>query len=810
MNEQGFSLETTTVVVPNVTPTSIAPYRIALIGECPCEADIENLQPFTGPSGGFLDVMLSNCGISRASCFVGNIAQVRPPNNEIFHFKWDGIEIQSGLNQLRKDLQAYQPNLCVLMGKTAITAALGRAVEPSDYRGSLFKCDRIDSPFYGFKFLCTVHPAYVLRDYSVMPLFAFDLKRAREEGEYPDLRVPLRNLLIHLTADEIINRLDAITEHHEVSIDIEGTIETGMSCLAISIDPLESFCIVFGRYSIDEEARIYRALNRVFRDPTIGKCLQYGLYDRMVLAYRYGLLIRGVTNDTLVKSWEIHSELPKGLGTLGSIWTKEPYYKGDRKSDSREVFHQYNCKDSAMTLEISRAMDGSLSGKPLEHYHFNMALQDPLLYMQLQGWNFDKALADQKSLEIKLAKSECLARITTHIGMPLNPNSPKQVAHLLYDLKGLPKQFKKKNGRNTTSVTTDTGALLTLGKDHRDPVLFEILLYRKLGKLEDVTHAQLDKDGRMRCSYNLVGTVTGRISCSTSATGSGFNLQTVTKKLRCLFRADPGYHLFQCDLSGADGWTVAAHCLNQGDSTMWDDYRFGLKPAKIVAAMKEFGREVNQCSREELAKICKNVDQDGWLYFGCKRVQHGTNYSLGKLTMASQIMKDSYKFLGKPIYMDPNMCLQLQGLYLSRYPGVPLWQNWVKRQVLEKGQMTSASGHIRKLFGRRRNGRDVDHETYREALAEEPQANTTEVTNIALYKLWNDMENRRGNTFRIKPVHQVHDALIGQFLIEETDWAIPKIKSYFNNPITIANTTLVIPFEMGVGPSWGDLTGVNI
>ena len=90
-----------------------------------------------------------------------------------------------------------------------------------------------------------------------------------------------------------------------------------------------------------------------------------------------------------------------------------------------------------------------------------------------------------------------------------------------------------------------------------------------------------------------------RVSCSTSATGSGFNLQTVTKALRVLFKADPGYHLFQCDLSGADGWTVAAHSAALGDSTMLDDYLGGLKPAKLIALFHE-KPQCGKLTREDL------------------------------------------------------------------------------------------------------------------------------------------------------------------------------------------------------------------
>jgi DNA polymerase I-like protein with 3'-5' exonuclease and polymerase domains len=57
---------------------------------------------------------------------------------------------------------------------------------------------------------------------------------------------------------------------------------------------------------------------------------------------------------------------------------------------------------------------------------------------------------------------------------------------------------------------------------------------------------------------------------------------------------------------------------------------------------------------------------------------------------------------------------------------------------------------------------------------------------------------------RIQPLHQVHDSLIGQFKFEDKDWAISKLKEYFNNEIQIAKTKLTIPFAGTYGPNWGD------
>jgi DNA polymerase I-like protein with 3'-5' exonuclease and polymerase domains len=527
------------------------------------------------------------------------------------------------------------------------------------------------------------------------------------------------------------------------------------------------------------------------------------------------MLIRNVKEDTMLKSWEIYPELSKGLATQTSIWTREPFYKFERKSDSAETLYKYCIKDSCVTIECNRAQDQALNGLGLRHYRFNMELLSPLLYMELRGLRYDSVSARDELATCNAALAECASRLNLRSGSELRGKggslSPQRLKKVLYQEKGYPEQ---KSGRGPTAkVTTDVEALLNLARKFpHDSFISDILLHRKLESVHETLEIQSDPDGRVRCGYNLVGTETGRLTCYTSPTGSGANLQTITKKLRRFYLADDDHWMFQCDLSGADGWTVAAHCLRHGDGTMWDDYQYGLKPARIIALMYEHGSEITKCSREELKERCKEIDDDGWLYFACKRIQHASNYGVQERTVSRQIMVDSYKITGTPVYVDNATCAALQRLYFVRYPGVYMWHHWAKREVVEGRNLTSASGHTRTFFGRRRSwdsrsrSFDADHETWKEFLADEPQENTTYATMLALYKLWNDPENRvEGGKLKVEPLHTVHDSLIGQFHKSITPWALDKIRNAFANTLRIANTELVIPFEGHYGISWGNL-----
>lgn len=789
--------------MPHAEPTS---YHIAIIGEAPGEHEENYGVPFVGPSGQHLDRELRGVGIERNRCFVGNVCQVRPPSNNIGLFDWNGSEIQDGLKQLNEDLALFNPNLCLLLGNTPLRAGLNPSAKVTDWRGSLFVGR--DAPFIGRKCLPSLHPAFVLREFSGNPLFRFDLQRARQEGESPFLQLPERELITNYDAATLCHIMDTWNAGLRCSIDIEGGIN-GWPCVSICARPTKSITIAWGKFDGSSHARVLQSFARLMARQDVPKVLQNSLYDNFVLSYAFGIPIRNVVEDTMLKQWEIYCELPKGLGTICSIWTREPFYKSDRKSDDGETFFRYCAKDSAVTLEACNAMDSAFPDLAAQqHYRKNVEMLNPLLFMELRGIRYDQEHVRQNlqgtTKELQEVGEALRKAAGTELRGAKGSLSAQRLAKVLYSEKGYPPQFAKEKGRKTEKLTTDVEAILNLRKKlPGDEFLNGILQHRHLEGILETLSIKPDSDGRVRCGYNVVGTETGRLTCYTSPTGAGANLQTITKKLRVNYIADPGYDFFQCDLAGADGWTVAAHCQRLGDPTMLQDYYAGLKPARILALLYELGADVNLLDRDSLRNACRAVDPDGWLYFASKRVQHGTNYMMGIPTMQTQVMKDSYKLSGTPIYMEHSDCRKLQELYFSRYPGIRRWHQWSESKLVADGTLTSASGHTRVFFGRR-FGKDI-HETVKEFLADEPQQNTTWATNLAMLRLWNDPDNRRNDgSLIIEPLHQVHDALCGQWPVSAREWAKTKVRSYFQNELAIAGVKITIPFEGAYGPSWGE------
>ena len=883
------------VLVPNIFPTRPVTRRIALIGECPGKDDVAFGKPFLGPSGRFLAALLSRAGMSIDDCYRGNVSQYMPPGGfDTSLFNWSSDEIQHGLYQLGLDMTEFKPNIVVLMGNLPLKAAKDpQTAHPlkqnafrfktGNWRGSLF-LGVANGPFVNLKCLSTYHPAYCLRAYDDTPMLQFDLRKAVRESSSSLLNLPQRTFEVSLTAEQQITRLREIRAQRRCcAIDIEGGIDT-MSCISFATSAIEAFIVPFytkdGTYVSTPE--VWRELALTLEDENVPKILQNSLYDRFVLHYSYGIRVRGVVHDTMLKHWELYSELEKSLGVQTSIYTDEPYYKGDRKVIDDKTFFEYCCRDSAVTLEISDKVGQMLTGTSAQHYQFNMEMLNPLLYMELRGIRYDiQRAADRraellKQMFVAQAKLNALTgfgfawntlnEITNHakntfytkdgkrpykeheqtvfrysellqqrapdlatIGeledlceVSLNVNSSKQFQSYLYETLKLPVQMSQERDPSKRHVTSDYEALLNLSRwcvQSKYELGFQVcqaaIELRSLETRSGMLSISADRDGRIRCGYNLVGSNTGRITCYESPTGSGYNLQTIpnyTKESeapggvlgdRDLFLSDDGYYIFQCDLSGADGWTVAAYSAMLGDTSMLDDYRAGIKPYARLA-LKIVGRpEAEWTDRTALRSYLEGYKLEPIPKLMAKRVQHGGAYLEGGLTISRNVLKDSE---GK-VYISPKEGDALKQWYLTRYWGITKWHNWVSTHLAQRPVLTAASGQVRQFFGR-------PDDVLTKAVAFEPQANTTYATNLAAYRLWNDLDNRilsnsmgckENIRLRIEPLHQVHDALIGQFRIEVTTWAVGKIKSYFNNPLTIAGQQITIPFEGAYGNSWGNL-----
>ena len=260
-------------------------------------------------------------------------------------------------------LSQSKPNLIIALGNTASWAVLGKT-GISDLRGCVQMSKRLN-----IKVLPTFHPASVLRNWPQRPTVIADLKKAKHEVEFPEVRRIERWITAHDSRNNIRITLDEIEKWlsqpaDEYAIDIEsghalyskaerGRMTPGMlrminsqiSMVGFARNPHEALVIpLMTRDSPDlcywpdevQETQAWKYILWGLKRP-IPKTFQNGLYD-MGRFLAHGLVPAMCRRDTMIHHHAIFPELPKALGFLGSVYTKEIAWKG--MYDNRDSLKQ--------------------------------------------------------------------------------------------------------------------------------------------------------------------------------------------------------------------------------------------------------------------------------------------------------------------------------------------------------------------------------------------------------------------------------------------------------------------------------------
>jgi DNA polymerase I-like protein with 3'-5' exonuclease and polymerase domains len=320
-----------------------------------------------------------------------------------------------------------------------------------------------------------------------------------------------------------------------------------ISCISFSSDPKLAISIPFlDRYrhdywSVHQEMEMWETIARLLANPTSLKINQNILFDMFMLLYRMGIHTKGPVADTMVAFNLMYVDFKKGLDVITSLYTREPYYKDEGKiwrNPFRDMtsFWRYNAKDAACALEAWLAMEPELrSGGYRATHDETVAMYDPLLFMMVRGLRVDNSRLAEARDRLKLDLQHKMDSLREIADFPFNALSPKQCQQYFYIHKGARPYVSPKTGQ----VTTDDLALARLWRRHHWPEIKLVQEIRTLNKLGgtyyDVT---LDKDNRLRGSYNPRGTWTGRLSSSETVFGTGLNLQNLDPSFKAFIVPD--------------------------------------------------------------------------------------------------------------------------------------------------------------------------------------------------------------------------------------------------------------------------------
>lgn len=439
----------------------------------------------------------------------------------------------------------------------------------------------------------------------------------------------------------------------------------------------------------------------------------------------------------------------------------------------------YNGLDTCVTAEVLDVLLPQLDNHTAATYRFSKSLQGPLLEMRLRGVRIDERRKAEVIDEYHESLDRLEAQLEKIIGDGLgvwefNWRSNRDLHHVFYDVMGIPPI--RRGGR----ATVDRNALEKLESYFSaQQIVKHLLLMRDLMKKISMLRTEIDPDGRMRTSYNIAGTTTGRLSSSFSEFGTGTNLQNIEESLRSVFIADPGHKLAYIDAQQGESYCVGAIEWNLfHDGAYLDACESGdlhTTVAKLIwPALPWVGElEADKALAEE--PFYRHYSRR----FMCKKIGHGTNYAGRPRTLAGQAK------------VELHLVEEFQPKYFKAFSAHLRWHAAVERQLREFGYLVSLTGRKRWFFGRRN-----DDSTLREAIAYDPQGSLADILNRGMLEVW----KQRSCTLLM----QIHDAILVQYPEEREDDLIPIIRDELSIRIDLERGRgLVIPYGVSTGWNWG-------
>lgn len=688
----------------------LAPYRsgsphatIALVGEAPGAEEERAGGAFVGKAGQLLTELLTHGGIYRHECYIDNVFQFRPLQNNIKPFldpsgknPKESPEFHEAKEALKVRLLATTANVIVAFGNTALYTLCGKN-NISKQRGSILESTLLP----GRKVIPCIHPSAALREYLFRYYIVNDLKRAAEQAAFPEIKLLERELHLDPTEADVVTFLEYCHTRKQVAYDIEVR---GMELSHLAIAPRAdlAMCIPFVNgqedyWAPDQELLVLRKIAELLENQKVEKIGQNLSFDATFLYTKYGI-IGSPLQDTMIASGILYPDFPKGLDFLVSMYCSgEPYYKDDGKEwfknpfGGEKQFRRYNAMDAATLMEIFPAQVEELKRQGnWETYKRQKRLLHPLVYAGNKGIRMDieamatAAIACTKKMDALQAELDKLA------GRELNANSPKQLKEYFYIEKKL--RAYTKHG----SITVDDKALNRIAtKGYKEAsIILELRKERKMrGTYYEMT---LDPDNRLRCSFNPVGTAQGRISSSKTIRGTGANLQNQPWQMNALMLADNDCILVNQDLGQAENRVVA---FVSGERKMISAFENGIDIHKQTASM------IYEIPVDEVTD-----QQRDW----GKRANHGLNYDLG------------YRSFALYYQITEGEARHIVERYHKIYPGVREWHATVREELSRSGKtLTSCFGRKRTFLER------WGHDLFKVAYSYIPQSTIAELMNTS-------------------------------------------------------------------------------
>lgn len=726
--------------VPGVGPVGGA--KLMIIGEAPGKDEDQYRRPFVGPTGELLDELLEAAGIQRDECYVTNVVKYQPPGNDFKRLHEIGVSLPEQQSKLLQEIRRVQPNCILALGDKALQATTGKS-GINNYRGSILS-SKDGLP----KVVSTFHPSNLLYQkgrgvkgkglfkYSWKYIMIADMIRAKEQSLFREHKVPER--ILHVCRDSL--QLYRFLKQHEhltkSSVDIES-LNCVPACVGISFNKYEAISVpLFTKFngikisdtSITDTVERWRLLGEFLaKTRIIGHNFKY---DEEKL-YRLGLRCGDLFADTLSLEHTLNPELPsKKLFVISSIRTEEPYYKDEGSEfnpakDSIDQLLLYNGKDCCITHEVWEDQDHELTefmeiSPKIHEFYYGYVTKLHKFYLEMERTGMKVDLEAKHELKKKYTKKheELQDNFVRLIGKKVNVNSYKKLASLMYDEMHFP--FRGDTGEDTIVQLITNSVHDDLRVDFGNTVIDD----RRVRKsISSYINARPDYDGRMRTSYYITGTETGRSTTNSlkqpvrpeKLCWSSHGLTKhgeIGRDIRTMLVPDDGYVFLAMDKSQAEARVVAVLCEDWELLNAFGKIDLHRRTAGVVFDMVDSIELQEYCSNPEVDEIGKD---SGERFVG-KKTRHSGNYDIGVETFHKDVSSEARKAGIRLDFSEYKAGKALEKFHEASPKIRGIFHRDVKRIIEQTRTLVNPFGRVRRFLDR------MDHKIYREAYAFIPQS----------------------------------------------------------------------------------------
>ena len=451
-----------------------------------------------------------------------------------------------------------------------------------------------------------------------------------------------------------------------------------------------------------------------------------------------------------------------------------------------EIIAPYGCKDGDATMQLFQKFSPKIWGSK-EFTRLYETILKPvtraIIHIENNGGPIDLQVLEELIEDYRIDIEETMNELAYHPAVQqfeetqqktFNPNSVFHLREILFNILKL-KPIKK---TETGAFSTDAEVLESL----KHPITEAILDLRKKVKLSQTylknIRDGLDKDNRLRSSFNVTGTTSGRLSSS-----GVLNYQNLPRDkdagIKKVFKARPGYKIIQADLGTAEVYIAAALSNDKFlQRAFIEKMDFHSYVAKNMFKLP--------CEVDEVKKLYP--DERQW----AKAITFGILYGAGPSKIAETAnvtLAEAKDFIVK---------------YFKEANALKRWIDTCLSMINSNYFIYSAFGRKRRLPEAKADNKATATHAARSGLNFLVQSVASDVNLLGLIDTINWIEANKLQD-KICVFATVHDSVVAEVADDMVDEYVRQLKSNLQKDrgVNIPGCAIVVDVE--IGPSWGEL-----